>query len=173
MRTREREIDRIMLKTAQLKRLTPESHETLLTILETLPGALFVLDDASTIIYANASVQALTGVAPETLVGNSFWRCTPPLVSTALYQAIQQTKQTRALTEVQYASPVTGSWLHVHLSPASGGLTLHFHEMGAPAGRQEIVHQRESLSMDILENVHAWFILVHLADARGDRVGPQ
>ncbi|EFH80155.1 PAS domain-containing sensor histidine kinase [Ktedonobacter racemifer] len=144
-----------MLKTRQIKRLTPESHETLLTILEALPGALFVLDDASTIIYANASAQALTGVAPETLVGNSFWRCAPQLVSTALYQAIQKTKQTRALTEVQYVSPVTGSWLHVHLSPTAGGLTLQFHEMEAPAHRQEIVHQRGSLSMDVLKNMRA------------------
>ncbi len=160
MGIREREIDRIMLKTRQLERLTPESHETLRTILETLPGALFVLDDASTIIYANASAQALTGVAPEILVGNNFWRCAPQLVSTALYQAIQKTKQTRALTEVQYVSPVTGSWLHVHLSPTSGGLTLQFHEMGAPAQCQEIVHQRESLYMDVLENVHAGFVFL-------------
>ncbi|GHO63647.1 hypothetical protein KSC_025390 [Ktedonobacter sp. SOSP1-52] len=149
-----------MLKTRQLERLTPESHETLLTILETLPGALFVLDDASIIIYANASAQALLGATPETLVGNSFWRCAPQLVSTALYQAIQKTKQTRALTEVQYVSSVTQRWLHVHLSSTSGGLTLQFHEMGAPAGRQEIVHQRESLYMEVLENVHAGIVFL-------------
>ncbi|GHO61138.1 histidine kinase [Ktedonobacter sp. SOSP1-52] len=149
-----------MLKTRHITRLTPESHETLLTILETLPGALFVLDDASIIIYANASAQALLGATPETLVGNSFWRCAPQLVSTALYQAIQKTKQTRALTEVQYVSSVTQRWLHVHLSSTSGGLTLQFHEMGAPAGRQEIVHQRESLYMEVLENVHAGIVFL-------------
>ncbi|GHO60578.1 PAS domain S-box protein [Ktedonobacter robiniae] len=149
-----------MLKTRHITRLTPESHETLLTILETLPGALFVLDDASIILYANASAQALLGATPETLVGNSFWRCAPQLVSTALYQAIQKTKQTRALTEVQYMSSVTQRWLHVHLSSTSGGLTLQFHEMGAPAERQEMVHQRESLYMEVLENVHAGIVFL-------------
>ncbi|GHO56722.1 PAS domain S-box protein [Ktedonobacter robiniae] len=149
-----------MLKTRHITRLTPESHETLLTILETLPGALFVLDDASIILYANASAQALLGATPETLVGNSFWRCAPQLVSTALYQAIQKTKQTRALTEVQYVSSVTQRWLHVHLSSTSGGLTLQFHEMGTPAKRQEIVHQRESLYMEVLENVHAGIVFL-------------
>jgi PAS domain S-box-containing protein len=149
-----------MLKTKQLERLTPESHETLLTILETLPGALFVLDDASTIIYANASAQALTGAAPETLVGNNFWRYAPQVVSTVLYQAIQKTTQTRTLTEVQYESPVTGTWLHVHLSPTSGGLTLQFHELEGPALRQEMVHQRASFYIDVLENVHAGIVFL-------------
>ncbi|WP_420799349.1 PAS domain S-box protein [Ktedonospora formicarum] len=149
-----------MLKTRHITRLTPESHETLLTILETLPGALFVLDDASIIIYANASAQALLGTTPETLVGNSFWGCAPQLVSTALYQAIQKTKQTRALTDVQYVSSVTQRWLHVHLSSTSGGLTLQFHEMGAPAERQEIAHQRESFYMEVLENVHAGIVFL-------------
>ncbi|GHO58664.1 PAS domain-containing sensor histidine kinase [Ktedonobacter robiniae] len=149
-----------MLKTTQLTRLTPESHKTLLTILETLPEALFVLDDAATILYANASAQALTGVAPEILVGNTFWRSAPQLVSTALYQAVCETKQTRALTEVQYVSPVTGTWLQVHLSPTLGGLTLHFHEMGGPAHRQEIVPERESLYMDVLNTLHAGFMIL-------------
>ncbi|EFH90518.1 PAS domain S-box protein [Ktedonobacter racemifer] len=144
----------------QTKCLMPVSHETLLTILETLPGALFVLDEADTIVYANASAQAMLGAAPETLVGNSFWRCAPQLVSTSLYQAVRKTKQTRALTEVEYVSPVIQTWLHVHLSPTIGGLTLQFHEMGVPAHCQETVPQRESLCMDVLDNVHAGIVFL-------------
>ncbi|GHO55972.1 PAS domain S-box protein [Ktedonobacter robiniae] len=144
----------------QTKCLMPVSHETLLTILETLPGALFVLDEADTIVYANASAQAMLGAAPETLVGNSFWRCAPQLVSTSLYQAVRKTKRTRALTEVEYVSPVIQIWLHVHLSPTIGGLTLQFHEMGAPAHCQETIPQRESLCMDVLDNVHAGIVFL-------------
>ncbi|GHO71848.1 hypothetical protein KSC_107400 [Ktedonobacter sp. SOSP1-52] len=160
-----------MLKTRQPERLTPESHETLLTILETLPGALFVLDDAATIIYANASAQALTGVAPETLVGNSFWRCAPQVVSTVLYQAIQKTKQPRALTEVQYVSSVTQRWLHVHLSSTSGGLTLQFHEMGAPASWAP--GDRSPARVPLHGGPGERACWDRLSDARGDRLGPQ
>src|SRR5258707_13362191 len=90
-------------------RVTPASSETLLHILETLPDALFFVDDADTIVYANASAQAITGATPETLHGNSFWRCAPQLVSTALYQVVRKTRQTRTLTEVEYVSPVIQS----------------------------------------------------------------
>ncbi|HEX4208604.1 MAG TPA: PAS domain-containing protein, partial [Ktedonobacteraceae bacterium] len=88
-------------QTQQTQHLTRASRDTLLTLLETLPGALFVVDDAAMIVYANASARAMLGATSEELRGNSFWRCAPHLVSTALYQAVQKTKQSRALTEVE------------------------------------------------------------------------
>ena len=138
----------------QTKRDTPVSRETLLTIVETFPGAFFFLDDTDTIVYANASAQAMPGATPEAFRGNSFWRCAPQLVSTALYQAVRTTRQTREPTEVEYYSPVTQSWLHVHLAPAVGGLILHFHEVRAPAQRQELFPQGERLSLDDLDGLH-------------------
>src|SRR5258706_3939353 len=126
-----------MSNAKQTKRVTPASSETLLTMLETLPGALFVVDDAETIVYANASAQTLTGATPEQFVGTTFWRGAPHLVSTSLYQAVRKTRQSREPTEVEYRSPVTHSWLHVQLSPTVGGLILQFHEVREPTQRQE------------------------------------
>src|SRR5258708_3181347 len=143
-----------MSNTKRTERLTPASSETPLHILETLPDALFFVDDADTIVYANASAQAITGATPETLHGNSFWRCDPQLVSSALYQVVRQTRQTRTLTEVEYVSPVTQSWLHVQLFPTIGGLILQFHEGRAPAQRQETFPQGERLSIDHLDGLH-------------------
>ncbi|GHO62849.1 hypothetical protein KSC_017410 [Ktedonobacter sp. SOSP1-52] len=97
------------------------SRETLLSTLETLPDALFVVDDATTIVYANASAQTMLGASREQFLGNPFWRCAPQLVSTALYQAVQKTTQTRVPSEVEYVSPVTQTWLHVQLAPTVGG----------------------------------------------------
>src|SRR5260370_4867 len=56
--TCEREGYLSMSNAKQAKRVTAASRETLITILETLPGALLVVDDADTIVYANASAQA-------------------------------------------------------------------------------------------------------------------
>src|SRR5437879_6676375 len=131
MGPRERDIYRMMSNAKQTKRLTRRRNETLITMLETLPGALFVVDDADTIVYANASAQTLTGATPEQFVGTTFWRCAPHLVSTALYQAMLKTKQTREPTEAQFRSPVTHNWLHVQLAPTVGGLILQFHEVRA------------------------------------------
>jgi PAS domain-containing protein len=60
---------------------TPASREALLTILETLLDALFVVDDAAAIVYANASAQMLTGATHEGIVGRSLWSGAPQLVS--------------------------------------------------------------------------------------------
>src|SRR5258708_23399325 len=137
----------------QTKRDTPVSRETLLTIVETFPGAFFFLDDTDTIVYANASAQAMPGATPEAFRGNSFWRCAPQLVSTALYQAVRKTKQTRALIEVEYVSPITQTWLHVHLAPTMGGLILQFHEGSEPARREAPLPQGERLSIEDLDGL--------------------
>ncbi|GHO63315.1 hypothetical protein KSC_022070 [Ktedonobacter sp. SOSP1-52] len=144
-----------MLKTKQTKqRLMRDSNETLITTLETLPGALFVLDETATIVYINASAQAMLGASPETLIGNNFWCSAPHLVSPALYQAAHKTKQTRESTEVEYVSLVTRNWLHVQLAPTVGGLVLHIHEKREPLPRQETCFPEEHLAADVLENMY-------------------
>jgi PAS domain S-box-containing protein len=143
-----------MPDTPQTKRLTPASSETLFTLLETLPDALFLIDDAATITYANASAQTFTGTTREDVCGKPLWRSAPHLVSTALYQAVQQTKQTRESTEVEYRSPVTRTWLHVQLAPTVGGLLLHVQEKLKPTpGRQTFVPDHH-FAADILENMY-------------------
>src|SRR5258707_8181550 len=150
----ERDSYRSMSNAKQRRRLTPTSSETLITMLETLPGALFVVDDADTIVYANASAQTLTGAPPQDCLGNPFWRCAAQLVSTALYQTVRKSRQSREPTEVEYRSPVTQSWLHVQLAPTVGGLILQFYKVRAPAQRQEMFPQRERLCIDDLDGLH-------------------
>src|SRR6185312_15379975 len=107
MSVRERDSYRTMSHTKQASRLACASHETLMRLLETLPDALFVVDDADTIVYANARAQAMTGATRDDVCGMSLWHCAPQLVSTSLYQAVRKTKQTRESTVVAYVSPVT------------------------------------------------------------------
>ena len=69
MGVRERESYRTMSNTEQAQHVTPASSDMLLPLLETLPGALFVVDDVATIVYANASAQAILGATREDVVG--------------------------------------------------------------------------------------------------------
>src|SRR5260221_3975355 len=130
-------------------------RETLITMVETLSGAFFFIDDTQTIVYANASAQAITGATLAELRGNPFWRSAPQLVSTALYQAVLTTRQTQEPMEVEYGSPVTRTWLHVQLAPTVGGVMLQFHQSRAPARHQELVPTSQPLSVAVLDGLHA------------------
>ncbi|GHO45057.1 PAS domain S-box protein [Ktedonospora formicarum] len=143
-----------MSKAKSSKRPTQHRSEALLTLLESLPGALFIIDDASIIVYANASAQSIIGVSPGTFVGNNFWHSTPRLVSPALYQATQKCKQTREPIEVEYVSPVTQIWLHVQISPTVGGLLMQFHEKREAQPHRETFSPDEHLAVDILKNIY-------------------
>src|SRR5260221_670799 len=149
----ERDCYRSMSNAKQTRRLPRALRETLITILETLPGALFVVDDAGMIVYANASAQTLTGATAEHFVGTTLWRCAPHLVSPSLYQAMLKTKQTREPSEVEYVSPVTHSWLHVSLSPTDEGLALLFHNNLEPPHLQDALRPNEQMYRDLLESV--------------------
>ncbi|WP_201394539.1 PAS domain S-box protein [Ktedonobacter sp. SOSP1-85] len=134
--------------------LTLTSRDTLLSTLETLPDALFVVDDATTIVYANASAQTMLGASRAQLLGNPFWHGAPQLVSPSLYQAMRKTRQTQEPTQMEYWSPMTQNWLHAQLTPTIGGLVLQFHQMRAPTPRQEMVPQGERLCIDDLDGLH-------------------
>ncbi len=142
-----------MSNTKQSKRVTPASSETLLTLLETLPGALFVIDDDATNVYANASAQAMLGSTREDLCGKSLWSCAPQLVSTSLYQAVLKARQTRKLTKVEYCSPVTQTWLQAQLLPTRVGLAIFFQENTEPTRLQDALCQSEQKYLDLLEGI--------------------
>src|SRR5262245_41704458 len=138
-----------MSNAKHIKRVTPASSETLLTLLETLPGALFVIDDNTTIVYANARARAITGTTPEEVCGKPVWRGAVQLVSAPLYQAVQQTRQAREPIEVEYISPVTQTWLRVQLVPTVGGLLVHVHEMREPKSGRETLFPDSHLAADV------------------------
>src|SRR5260370_39998011 len=144
-----------MSNTKQTECDTLAWRETLITMVETLSGALFFIDDTETIVYANASAQVITGATLAELCGNPFWRSAPQLVSTALYQAVLKPRQTQEPTEVEYGSPVTRPWLHVQLAPTVGGVMLQFHQSRAPARHQELVPTSQPLSVAVLDGLHA------------------
>src|SRR5258708_5638864 len=153
MEVRERERYHHMTRAKQTRRVTPVSCERLRNILEMLPGALFVVDDAETIVYANASAQTLTGTTREEVCGTSLWRGALHLVSTPLYQAVRKTRQTRAPIDVAYVSPATNTWLHVLLSPTDEGLALLFQEQRESLPLQDALSGNEQRYRDLLESV--------------------
>ncbi|GHO87120.1 hypothetical protein KSZ_51260 [Dictyobacter formicarum] len=129
-------------------------------ILEALPGAVFVLNDTDTIVYANARAQAITRAAPEAFLGTSFWRSVPHLVSSTLYQAVRTSTQRQELTEVEYCSSITHTWLHVQLAPAGGGLLMQFQERKEPTRQQEGVTQGKCLCIDDLDSLQSRIALL-------------
>ncbi|GLV61182.1 hypothetical protein KDH_79980 [Dictyobacter sp. S3.2.2.5] len=141
-----------MSHTKQTRRITHASRGTLLHILEALPGAVLVIDDDATIVYANAHAQAMTGATPGEVVGTSLWRCAPQLVSPQLYQAVQQASQTSNPINVAYVSPATKNRLHVSLSPTDEGLVLFFHGDPEPLPHQEAWNRDERMYRDLLES---------------------
>jgi hypothetical protein len=71
-------------------------------------GAWLAFGENASVSNAIASAQAPLGTTREDVLGRPLWRGAPQVVSTALYQAIQQTRQTRTPAEVEYVSPAHG-----------------------------------------------------------------
>jgi PAS domain S-box-containing protein len=139
--------------TKATQRLTCASRESLLTLLETLSAAVFVIDDEARIVYANGSALAMPGVTTEEGCGQSFWRCASHLVTPSLYQAFQRTKQTGEPGKVAYLSPTNRQWLSVSLAAIDEGIALVFQEQPEPLPQQHPpLSRNETLYRDLLES---------------------
>jgi PAS domain S-box-containing protein len=141
-----------MATTKLNRRPPPVSRKRRSTLLEALPGALFVIDGDATIVYANMRAQIMTGVPLESLHANSFWNGASQLVSPVLYQAVQKTRQTREPTEVAYVAPLTQRWLHAALSPTDEGLAIFLQDHVEPLHLQESWVRNEQTYRDLLES---------------------
>lgn len=147
------ENNRSMSNTRPLKRVTSASSERLLTLLETLPGALFVIDDDATIVYVNARAQTMLGTTHEELCGKSLWRGAPQLISAPLYQAVHTARQARQQIDVDYCSPITQTWLHAQILPTDVGIAVIFQVNTEPTRYQDALRQSDQRYRDLLESV--------------------
>lgn len=129
------------------------AYELLLSTLATLPGALFVVDEAGVIIYASANTQMLTGAAPEAVSGQVLWRCVPQLVSTSLYQAMLRARRTHQPLNIAYASPITRRKVYAQLVPGNAGLTVFFPAEVGSTEFQETLQQSEQRYLNLLESI--------------------
>jgi sensor histidine kinase regulating citrate/malate metabolism len=65
----ERDSYRSMSNAKYTEPITRASRKTLMSMLETLPDALFLVDDSETIVYVNASAQTITGATQKAIPG--------------------------------------------------------------------------------------------------------
>jgi len=66
-----RELDKQALEAQAASRLLSYKHEKAQAILDAIPDAVVVIDDAGALTFANPKAGALLGAAPEALVGKS------------------------------------------------------------------------------------------------------
>jgi PAS domain S-box-containing protein len=152
--------EQAMFHTERLEKNCLLSSSSFLHGLETLPDALFFLDEQQKILYANLAAAEEVGISQQALPGGSFWRCAPHLVSLKLYRALRQTYLTRLPLHVEYYSSIRSIWYHVHLSPTSEGTILLIHAQERHLSPQNMPERHELLPWDVLEKLAANVVLL-------------
>src|SRR5690348_16182143 len=104
-----------------------QSDLQLLDLLDTLPDALFIVNDEQRIQYANAAAEKRTGTLQQDLIGNSLWQSAPYISSWELHQALTQVIHQRRPLSIEYCSPTISFLLHVHLLPTAEGVMVFVH----------------------------------------------
>ncbi len=61
---------------------------------------------------------------------------------------------------MEYRSPVTQTWLHVHLSPTSQGIAIFFSEETEPMRLQDSFRQNELRHQDLLESISGAVVIL-------------
>lgn len=137
--------------------VSPSLDDRVIHILDLLPDALLMVDQENTIFYANATAEAMAGATRGAFLGKNIWQCpnTPRVINAPLYNTFFQATHTHTPLQVEYVSPLTHTWRHVHIAPTAEGAMVHFHETTLYTMLQDALFQSEQLRQAIADGVPA------------------
>lgn len=107
-------------------------------VLETMPGAFFLLDDEWRFAYVNTAAQKMLGVPRDDVLGGVLWELFPALSGSVFdeqYRAAAADGEPRAF-EAYYPAPLD-RWFEVRAWPGPDGLSVYFDDVSARHAAQD------------------------------------
>ncbi|HEX4684402.1 MAG TPA: PAS domain-containing protein [Gemmatimonadaceae bacterium] len=123
------------------------SRQRLAAVLASIADAFYLLDRDWRFTYVNDAAEPLLQTTRERLLGRSLWDAFPGVIASPFERPYRQAMATGRSTSVEAYFPPLGTWFDVHTYPWSGGLMVHFRDIGArkaaEAERERLVHALE------------------------------
>ena len=98
----------------------------LLTTLETISDAFYLIDKDYKIIYVNKAVEELLNVKREEYIGENFWHSFPTAINTPLFKGFREAFRNNKPFQCEYYSEYIGDWIQLDAYPTVEGLAVYY-----------------------------------------------
>ena len=134
------------LRTARTE--AEQTADQLVTTLESMTDAVFMLDDTERFTYLNPNAETVLQRHREELLGRVVWDEFPEVVGSEVYEAyVRAMRDQVPVTVEEYYYPPLETWVDVRAFPADGGIVVYFRDISwRVAARQELEARAERLA---------------------------
>jgi PAS domain S-box-containing protein len=130
-----------------------EARQEVRTILGSISGAFFTLDQERRFVYVNGEAERFWDKPREELLGKNIWEVFPQAVGTESYQAIERAAKEGLSTEFETISPVSqGSLVAGRIHPSAEGLSVHLQEAAEQKRETEALKDSDKFVRQLLRN---------------------
>jgi PAS domain S-box-containing protein len=136
-----------------------EPVATIITVLESITDAVYLLDTEWCFIYLNARAEELCQRTRAELLGTSLWAQFPESTGTIIEQEYRQALATGVATAFELFYPPFGKWFEVRAYPSPVGLVVYFQDITS----ERAVQAELQLQSQLLNQVPVAVIATDLA----------
>ena len=116
-------------------------------VLASIADAFYLLDREWRFIYVNDAAEPLLQTTRAALLGRTLWDAFPGVVGSPFEGPYREAMEAGKVTSAEAYFPPLGTWFDVRTYPWSGGLMVHFRDVGArkaaEAERERLLHALE------------------------------
>ena len=106
-------------------------------VLETMPGAFFLVDDEWRFSYVNAAAQRLVGVPRDRLLGAVVWDVFPAAVGSPFEENYRGARTDGKPRVFEAYAPTLERWFEVRAWPGPDGLSIYFDDVSDRRAAQD------------------------------------
>jgi signal transduction histidine kinase len=100
-------------------------------VLASIADAFYLLDREWRFIYVNDAAEPLLQTTRAALLGRTLWNAFPGVIGSPFEGPYREAMATGRVTSAEAYFPPLGTWFDVRTYPWSGGLMVHFRDIGA------------------------------------------
>ena len=127
-------------------------------VLASIADAFYLLDREWRFIYVNDAAEPLLQTTREALLGRTLWEAFPGVIGSPFEAPYREAMESGRVTSAEAYFPPLGTWFDVRTYPWSGGLMVHFRDIGArmaaEAEREHLLHALEVERARLAEVFH-------------------
>jgi signal transduction histidine kinase len=142
-----REVERLLRQSEDARREIEAARQRSDAVLSSIADAFYLLDRDWRFTYVNDAAEPLLQTTRDKLLGHTLWEKFPGVIGSPFEGPYREAMATGRVTSAEAYFPPLGTWFDVHTYPWSGGLMVHFRDIGArkiaEAERERLVHALE------------------------------
>jgi PAS domain S-box-containing protein len=117
-------------------------HRRSSALLDSIADAFYLLDHEWRFTYVNAAAEPLLQTTRDELLGRTLWEMFPGVIGSPFEGPYREAMATGHVTSAEAYFPPLGTWFDVHTYPWTGGLMVHFRDIGQ---RKQYEEERDRL----------------------------